>query len=168
MYPNKFADFPTFHRAPLWGCVFEWNVWTSAGWTHLNELLLWYGDMHSHFKLCWAMRAFQVISLLCVVLMYECFLQRFTLDRLLSAIINVSMRAVMSAQQILGSKLKTVVINSAAKRKCSGNRIKLLYSEISFWDSSDGAQDLSGGRCFIPNSFTVWTRTVCVCDLLDV
>ncbi len=54
------------------------------------------------------------------------------------------MRAVMSLQQKSGSKLKTVLINSTG----------LLASEIQFPDSSDGAQDLSGGRCFTPNNFT--------------
>ncbi len=65
-----------------------------------------------------------MISLLCVVLMYECFLLQLTLkikrlERLLSVIVNVYMRAVVSLQQISG-KLKTVFINSTGQRKLSG------------------------------------------------
>ncbi len=42
------------------------------------------------------------------------------LERLFSVIVNFSMRTVMSLQQISGSKLKTVVINSTGQRKLSG------------------------------------------------
>ena len=61
--------------------------------------------------------------------------------------------------------LKTVVMNLTGQRKLSrGNRIKLLASEINFLDSSDGAEDLSGGRLLCSEQFhCMKLDCVCVC-----